>query len=103
MKELEILASNIKRHRHLQGLQQKQLAAKVGISSDYLSKFERAAMPNIGMKLLSRFANVLGVETSALLRNDDEATPMMLVISEQNFKTLKRLFERILEAISKIE
>jgi len=99
MREMEILAENIRKYRFLKGLTQKRLAEEIGISKDYLYKIEKVRIPNIGMKLMSRFAYALDIETHILLQEENESMALRLIISQENFETLKRLLNEIIREL----
>jgi len=93
MYDLKILGRNVKGSRQLKGLTQKDLAKKVGLTSDTISKIERGKQENIGMRYLILIQEELGVAMEELFMVDPEARITKLVISDKNFENLERLFK----------
>jgi len=91
--DLKILGRNIMKSRQLKGLTQKELAKKVGLTSDTISKIERGKQENIGMRYLILIQGELDVAMEELFMVDPEAKVMKLVISDKNFENLERLFK----------
>ena len=93
MYDLKILGRNIKGARQLKGLTQKELAKKVGLTSDTISKIERGKQENIGMRYLILIQEELDVAMEELFMVDSEARVIKLVISDKNFENLEKLFK----------
>jgi transcriptional regulator with XRE-family HTH domain len=60
------LAENVRRQRKLLRLSQEELALRAGVDRTYVSQIERK-VSNPSLLILSRIANVLGVEVACLL------------------------------------
>ena len=65
MSRLRILGQNIAKYRHKQGLSQEQLAEKVELSREYVTRVERG-QKNISLKKLFAIADALNIEFSVL-------------------------------------
>jgi len=94
MAEKKILEKNIKRYRQLKGLTQGELAKKVGLTKDTISKIERGKQKNLGMKYLFLIQEELDVTMSELFMEDPEEKVIKFVISDKNFKSLEKLLGR---------
>ena len=64
------IGRNIAKLRQAQGLTQKELSEKAGVSISYLSRIEEGNCPGPHMKTLSRIAFALGL-TMVELEGDD--------------------------------
>ena len=67
MRLREILALNLRRLRHAQGLSQEELADHAEIDRSYVSALERSVYA-AGIDVVERLARALGVEAADLLR-----------------------------------
>jgi len=63
----EIFAANLRRIRHEKGLSQEELADLAGVNRTYISKIE-TALTFVGLEIIGKFAEVLGIEPAELLR-----------------------------------
>lgn len=68
----QVLALNLRRHRHAAGLSQEELAHRAEIDRTYISSLERALYA-AGIDVVDRLAVALGVEAADLLRRPLEA------------------------------
>lgn len=93
MKELETLVKNIRKHRQLKGLLQTDLAAKVGLSSDTISKIELGVQPNIGLKHLAAICRELDVSIEELFLEDPHYIPLKIAVSGKNAEAVKAAIE----------
>lgn len=91
MKEKQILATNLKRHRQFKGLSQKQLAAKVGLTPDTISKLELGKQNNIGIKYLTAICHALDIQLQELFMDGINHIPLKLVISDEGLETAERI------------
>lgn len=62
----EVLALNLRKLRHAQGLSQEELAHRAEIDRTYISALERSVYA-AGIDVVDRLARVLGVEAADLL------------------------------------
>lgn len=63
----EVVATNLRRLRHIRGLSQEELADRADINRNYVGMLERAEnAATVGM--LEKIAEVLGVDPAELLR-----------------------------------
>lgn len=93
----ESIGNRIHKFRKAKGLTQEELAAKLGISSQAVSKWETdASCPDIS--LLPRLCNLLGVTADELLCGKTETAK---VISEGNRKPIEELVMRVLVTSSR--
>lgn len=58
------IGKKLKKSRKTLGLTQVQLAAKIGITSNYYSMIERGEVDNPGSQVMSKIAKVLKLEPS---------------------------------------
>lgn len=64
------LGAKIRYYRHLKNLEQTELADKIGITRQYLSRLENGtSKPSID--LLFRIAEILEIDVTKILKNDD--------------------------------
>ena len=63
----EVLARNLRKYRHAQGLSQEELAHQAEIDRTYISALERNVYA-ASIDVVDRIARVLGVEAADLLR-----------------------------------
>jgi len=94
MSERAILEKNVKRYRQLKGLTQEELAKKVGLTKDTISKIERGKQKNLGMKYLILIQEELDITMSELFMENPEEKVIKFVISDKNFKSLEKLLGR---------
>lgn len=92
MNERGILGKNLKRFRQAKGLMQKELATKVGLSKDTISKIELGKQENIGLKYLSVICRELDISIEELFIKDPGSITLKLVASEENVRILEKLF-----------
>jgi len=79
--------------RKLKGLTQEDLATKVHLTKDTISKIERGKQENPGLKHLISIHEELDVAMEELFMVDPEAKIIKLVISDKNFENLEKLFK----------
>lgn len=70
MYDLAIFGRNLKRYRQFRGLTQDDLAAKVGLSKDTISKIEIAKQPNVGLTYVILICQELDVKIEELFIKD---------------------------------
>jgi len=92
MREKETLAFNLKRLRQFKGLTQEDLAKKVGLTKDTISKIELGKQENIGFKYLITICRELDIAIEELLIRDSSALPIKLVLSNENVENIRKLF-----------
>ena len=95
MNDLQVLAKNIKRYRQLKGLMQTELAKRIGMSPDHLSKIEATKTGNVGLKFLTRIRQELDVELFQLFMENDSELPIKFIVGEKNLHALERVLEEI--------
>lgn len=95
--EMKILGNNIKRYRHLKGLEQGELAKRIDISKDYLSRVERGLQPNFGTQYLIRICRELDVELCQFFMEDPESLSIKFIVSDQNLRSLEKVLDKITE------
>jgi len=94
MSERAILEKNIKRYRKFKGLTQGELAKKVGLTKDTISKIELGKQENLGMKYLILIQEELDVTMGELFTENPEEKVIKFVISDKNFESLEKLLGR---------
>ncbi|MBA7616878.1 hypothetical protein ES703_24180 [subsurface metagenome] len=97
--EREILARNVKRYRQVKGLKQSDLAAKVGLTSDTISKIETGKQENVGSKYLILISRELDVELFQLFMADPESLTIKFIVSDQNLRSAERLSDEIFKRL----
>ena len=70
MDVVQLLGVNVRHHRKLKGMSQERLALDAGMERSYVSDLERGQR-NPSVRALGRLASALGVEPSALLKNEN--------------------------------
>ncbi len=103
MYDLRILGRNLKRCRKVRGLKQQDLAKKVGLTKYTISKIELGKQENVGLKYLISISRELNVELEQLVMADPEARFIKLVISDENARSLEKLFDGIAIIFAKRE
>ena len=93
MTEWEILAKNIRKYRQRKGLLQTDLAAKVGLSSDSISKIELGKERNIGFKYLVAICRELDAPIEELLLESPRWLTLRIVASEKNIKVVEAIIQ----------
>jgi len=93
MTDLEILSGNIRRHRLFKGLSQKELAAKVGVTQDTISKIELGKQENPGLKYLKRICQELDIAIEELFMENPKKLKIEIIASEQNIKVVEAFVE----------
>ncbi len=99
MKEREILAKNPRCYRQSKGMLQKDLAVKVGLTSDTICKIETGKQNNIGMKYLVSISRELVVELFQLFMENPESLTIKFVVSDQNLRSFKRLLDGVVKRL----
>jgi len=93
MKERQTLGFNLKHLRQVKGLKQSDLAAKVGLSKDTISKLEAGRQENIGMKYLTAICRELDISIEELFMEDPKKIRLDLIVSDKNVDTVKAAVE----------
>lgn len=70
MYNLTIFGRNLKRYRQWRGLTQQELAAKVGLGKDTISRIELAKQENVGFKYVILICKELDVKVEKLFTRD---------------------------------
>jgi len=99
MTDLEILAKNLKRYRQLKGLKQTELAERIGMSPDHLSKIEATTTGNVGLRFLTKIRRELDVELCELFMEDGSEVSIKFIVGEQNLESLERVLDKISERV----
>lgn len=97
MKENQILATNLKHHRQFKGLSQKELAGKVGLTSDTISKIEMGKQRNIGIQHLINICRELNISIQELFMDGVNHIPLKLVISDEALETAERILTMLVK------
>ena len=92
---METIGKRICALRKEKGMKQEELAQKLDVSSQAVSKWENdQTCPDIS--LLPRLAEVFGVTTDYLLTGEQEETPPVRIVPEEERKDMKDLMLKIL-------
>lgn len=68
-----IISKNVRKYRKLVGITQEQLAIDIGISADYIRRFEtQGGREGISLKTLYKISVVLNTPIDSFLKNDEE-------------------------------
>lgn len=91
MFSVKYLSENIKAYRHKVGLKQFELAERLGVTAQAVSKWEqKLSIPDI--ETLCRLANILGVSLNEMLSNEPICEKVMLAVDGGGTKTEFVLF-----------
>ncbi len=101
MKEQKTLAKNVKRYRQVKGLTQEDLAEKVSLAKDTISLLESGKQENIGMKHLVSISRELDIELFELFMENPDTLFLKFVVSDQNLRSLEKLFTEIIRTSGK--
>jgi transcriptional regulator with XRE-family HTH domain len=85
-----MIHEKIKKLRQQKGWSQTQLANKMGVRSQHISRYERGNS-NPSAETLSKFAEIFGVSVDYLLSEDEENTNTYKIKDKQ----LQRYFEEV--------
>ena len=92
---METIGKRICALRKERGMKQEELAQRLDVSSQAVSKWENdQTSPDIS--LLPRLAGVFGVTTDYLLTGEQEQTPPVRIVPEEERKDMKDLMLRVL-------
>ena len=69
LKEISIIAKNIKKYRAKMGISQDKLSKLTGITLHTITKIESGATPDPRIKTVKRIADALGVGTDDLMKS----------------------------------
>ncbi|MBA7666758.1 hypothetical protein ES703_74839 [subsurface metagenome] len=94
MDERKIIAKNLRQYRNAKGLKQKDLAARVGLSSDTISKIEAGKQNNVGLKYLVAICRELDISIEELFLEDPKILRIEIVASEKGIETLKEICKK---------
>jgi len=94
MNEREILAKNLRQYRQVKGLTQKDLAAKIGLSKDTISKIETSKQNNVGLKYLVSICRHLDISIEQLFLEDPKRLRIEVVASEKGIEALKEICKK---------
>lgn len=72
-------------------MQQKDLAAKVGLSKDTISKIETGKQENVGLKYLSAMCRELNISIEELFLEDPKKLRIEIVASAKGIEALKEI------------
>lgn len=97
MDEREIIAKNIRQYRLGRGLKQKDLAARVGLSHDTISKIETGKQHNIGSKYLVSICRELHISIEELFFENPQKLRLEIVASEKGIESLKKICKKFFE------
>ena len=93
MNETMTLANNLKRIRKAKGMRQEDLAQKVGLSQDSISKLELGKCMNPGMKYLIAIARELDIAIEELLMESPQKLTIEIIASEKNMEFIRAFVE----------
>ena len=92
---METIGKRISSLRKAMGMKQEELAERLDVSGQAVSKWENdQTCPDIG--LLPRLAGVFGVTTDYLLTSEQEQEPPVRMVPEEERKDLRDMMLRIL-------
>ena len=92
---METIGKRISALRKARGMKQEELAERLDVSGQAVSKWENdQTCPDIG--LLPRLARVFGVTTDYLLTGEQEQEPPVRMVPEEERKDLREMMLRIL-------
>ena len=92
---MESIGKRICALRKAKGMKQEELAQRLDISGQAVSKWENGqTCPDVS--LLPRLAEILGVTTDYLLTGEQEQTPPVRIVPEEERKDMKDLMLKVL-------
>jgi len=94
MNEREIIAKNIRQYRLSRGLKQRDLAGKVGLSHDTMSKIETGKQQNIGLKYLVSICRELDISIEELFLENPGRLKIEIVASKKGIEALKEICKK---------
>lgn len=95
------LGKNIQRIRSYRGFEAKELADKIDISPQTMSRIETGKQENLGLKSLLKICKELNTSPEELFMKDSDLLSLRFVISEHNVATLKEVVNIIKGLIEK--
>jgi len=103
MNEREILGQNIQRYRLFKGIKAIDLAKKIDLSEEHLSKLENAHedAKNIGLGYLIKIAKKLNVTIEELFMSNGNLLSLRFIISDHNIHTLREVAKIIKDLLEK--
>lgn len=101
MNELKTPGRNLKRLRLSSGLTQADLATKVGLSKDTISKLELGKQENPGMKHLVLICRVLKVDLEQLFIKDARLIPVNFIVSDGSVQALGEIIKQAQKILAK--
>jgi len=90
---IKILGKNLKRYRQFKGFTQEQLATKVGLTKNIISKIETAnqEIEDIDIKYIILISRELDIGIGKLFHKDSKNFIIEFVINEKSIEALKRI------------
>lgn len=101
MNELKTPGRNLKRLRLSSGLTQADLATKVGLTKDTLSKIELGKQQNPGLKHLVLICRVLKVDLEQLFIKDAKLIPVNFIVSDESVQAIGKIVEQFQKILTK--
>ncbi|MBA7699705.1 hypothetical protein ES703_108404 [subsurface metagenome] len=93
MNERETIAINLKRYRLFKGLSQKELAKRIGVTSDTLSKLETGRQENPGLKYLRSICRELDISIEELFMVNPQTLKLEIVASDKNIEMVRAFIQ----------
>jgi len=91
--DIKILGKNLKRYRQFKGFTQEQLATKVGLTKNIISKIETAnqEIEDIDIKYIILISRELDIGIGKLFHKDPKNFIIEFMINEKSIEALKRI------------
>jgi len=83
----------LKRHRQFKGFSQKDLAEKVGLTADTISKIELGKYENPGMKYLTAICHELSIGLEELFMENPQKLRIDIIVSDKNVKVIEAIIQ----------
>lgn len=99
MTDLQILGKNLKRFRQLKGLKQTELAKRIGMSPDHLSKIEATTTGNVGLRFLTKIRQELDIQICQLFMEDPDIVNIKFILEGKNYENFEKLVSLIIERL----
>ncbi|MFD2386912.1 helix-turn-helix domain-containing protein [Enterococcus rivorum] len=96
---MELLGEKVKKLRQLKGFTLKDMSGKVGLSTGYLSQFERG-ITTIAVEHLVSISEVLGVNIKYFFEEEEEVKEEELVVRSYDQKVLRILNQCVYKSLS---
>jgi len=103
MDELGVLGQNLRRLRMGKGMTQVELARKVGLTKETVSKIELGKQKNPGVGYLVLICKELDIKMEELFMEEPEARFIKITLSDANARAIGEIFSQVQKILPKKE